>query len=116
MRVLWGMGRHETRLRGKGMEEHLDIKLATKQVADAFEVKPVTVSSWVKAKRLRGTMPRNARRTGRRFTLRELLLFARAADDEGASEEQLNAYWERNKDELLRTQDTGVSGTNVLGC
>lgn len=96
------------------LEEHLDAKLTTNQVADAFDVKPVTVSSWVAQKRLTGSMPRNARSKGRTFRLRELLLFAQCADDEGASEQQLRDWWEKNKEVVSQSLGTGNNGTDVL--
>jgi hypothetical protein len=96
------------------MEDHLELELTTRQVAEAFGVKPVTVSSWVAAKRLRGKMPRNARRLGRRFTLGELLLFAQCYEDEGASEEQLRVWWQRNRETLLSAHADGISSTDVL--
>jgi hypothetical protein len=96
------------------MEDHLELELTTRQVAEAFGVKPVTVSSWVAAKRLRGKMPRNARRLGRRFTLGELLLFAQRYEDEGAGEEQLRDWYSRNKDSLLCMQGDRISRTDAL--
>lgn len=97
------------------MEDHLEVTISTREVAEAFEVKPVTVSSWVAAGRLRGAMPRRARKLGRKFKIRDVLLFAQCADDDGASEEQLRRWWEERKDELTSRKGTSVNSTDVLG-
>jgi len=95
------------------LEDQLSVKLSTRQVAEAFGVKPVTVSSWVKQERLNGTMPRKARRLGRTFTIREVLLFAKCADDGGATEQQLREWWEKNEEKVL-AEPTRDTSTDVL--
>lgn len=96
------------------VEDYLDAKLTSREVADAFGVKPGTVSSWVSQKRLKGSMPRRARRKGRFYTLKELLLFAQCAEDDGDSERQLREYLKRNGKEILALQATRNISTSVL--
>lgn len=90
------------------------MQLTTKQVAEVFQVAPTTVSMWSRTKRLKGKMPRNARRTGRRFTVAEVRAFAQSAEDEGYSERQFEEWLATNRDRLLSRQGGGDSSTPVL--
>lgn len=90
------------------------MELTAKQVAAAFEVSPVTVNSWVQKKRLPGTLPRKARRVGRRFRLSDVRKFARAADDEGYSEMQLNRWLAEHEGEVKAIGSPGNTRTSVL--
>lgn len=89
------------------------MELVTADLAEAFEVRPVTVNSWVHAKRLRGYLPRGARRLGMRFTLGQVREFARAANDEGYTERQLERWLSRRSDVQSRN-GSGDASTFVL--
>ena len=95
------------------MEED-QMELTSAQVADAFGVKPVTVSSWVKQRKLRGVMPRMARRLGRRFKIGDVREFAASMGDEGYSERQFEEWFNRNRDAVVIRQPSSVTGTDVL--
>ncbi len=90
------------------------MELTAKQVAAAFEVSPVTVSSWVQKKRLPGTLPRQARRLGLRFRLSDVRKFAQEAKDEGYSEDQLDRWLKEHKKEVKSTASPGDDRTSVL--
>lgn len=90
------------------------MELTARQVAEAFEVSPITVNSWVQRRRLAGALPRKARKAGRRFRLSEVRRFAEAADDDGYSEDQLNRWLETHREEVKVVSAPGFSRTPVL--
>lgn len=99
-------------------EQDMTIELTAKDVAAAFGVKPDTVGSWVREKRLASTLPRNARRLGRRYTVAAVLTFAQSTQDDGYTLRQFEAWWARNRTRFGADSEEGSSelSTLVLNC
>lgn len=96
------------------MEED-KMELTTNQVAEAFRVSPITVSSWARAEGgLKGDLPRNARRLGRRFTIEAVRRYARVADPTGYMLRKFDEWLDRNRSAVYADQAPSDNGTHVL--
>lgn len=91
------------------------MEITTNQVAEAFRVSPITVSAWARQKGgLEGDMPRNARRSGRRFTIDAVRAYARKVDPSGYMLRKFDEWLDRNRSAIYADQYPSNNGTHVL--